>query len=508
MKKKLDDYDAVHALSRQSHVLYGISHLLEWDQETYMPPAASPFRAEQLKTLAGIIHKDRTSKKFEKALSKLIDLETGNHLDHSLPPEKKRAVELWRKDYLKSKALPTKFVEDFAKLSSQAMEAWRHARKENSFSQFAPFLDKVVVMNRRKAKLLGYKDHPYDALLDLYEPDITTKDIDPLFADLRQSITGILTKIKSKKQVETSFLKGNSSDEKQLEFGKKLLEKMGYDMQKGRLDQSTHPFSTSSHPTDSRITTRIHQDNVISNICVVLHEGGHSLYEMGFPEDQFGSPLAEPVSLGVHESQSRWWETRIGHSKPFWQYYLPELQKHFGGQLEKVNLDQFYKGINQVNPSLIRVEADEVTYNLHVILRYEIEKGLIEGSLNVRDVPAAWNAKMQELLGVTPESNDKGCLQDIHWSMGAMGYFPTYTLGNLYSSHLFQGFENKHPDWKERVSKDGELKFIREWLHDNVYKHGRRYTSKELLKNATGKDFSAKAFTDYLENKYSQIYHY
>lgn len=499
----MNAYEKVHALSRNNRVLQSISQILEWDQETMMPPAAAPQRGEQLKMLAGMVHKARTGKPFADALSKIIDLKTGKSKG-KLTPQQARAATLWLRDYKKEKSLPTKFVEDYAHLTSQALEAWRHARQENAFSHFAPFLDKIVTMNRKKADLLGYEEHPYDALLDLYEPDMTTKEVEKVFKPLQKSLTGLLKKIQAKTQVKDQFLKGNFPEEKQIAFAHTLLEAIGYDKNKGRLDISTHPFSSSSHPNDSRITTRVHQDFVISNISVVLHEGGHSLYEMGLPQEHYGSPLGQALSLGMHESQSRWWETRIGHSKAFWEHYLPHLKKIFKS-LDKVNVDQFYKGINKVEPSLIRVEADEVTYSLHVILRFEIEKALIEGTLAIRDVPDFWNAKMKELLFITPPSNREGCLQDIHWSMGAMGYFPTYTLGNLYASHLFLGFEKKHRDWAARVAQ-GEFNFIREWLHTNVYQHGRALTSKELLKKATGKEFSANAFINYLEHKYKDIY--
>ncbi len=505
MTKNRSDYDALHDLSRHTQTLIGVSYLLDWDQETHMPPAAAHFRADQLQAIAGVIHKERTGKPFKQALSKVIDIKTGKVIGKGLNPRKKRAVELWRHDFLQDTALPSSFVEEFTKLTSQAIEAWRLARKENAFQLFAPYLDKIVVMSRRKADLIGYKEHPYDALLDLYEPEATTREVSRLFEDLRKDLSKLLKKILNAKQVDDRFLFGKFDQDKQLEFGRRLLKDMGYDMSKGRLDLSTHPFSSSSHPTDSRITTRIHPTALMSNIAVVLHEGGHSLYEMGLPPKEFGSPLGHSISLGVHESQSRWWETRIGLSKPFWKYYLPLLQKTFKGKVATLDLDTFYKAINKIKPSLIRVESDEVTYSLHVILRFELEKALIEGKLSVRDIPEAWNAKMKELLGITPKTNREGCLQDIHWSMGAIGYFPTYTLGNLYASHLFLGFEKQNPSWASRVSK-GELDFIREWLHDTVYRHGRFYSSRDLLKKATGKDFSAKAYIDYLSQKYAAIY--
>lgn len=500
-KKEQQEYQHLHEISREGSVLEGISSLLHWDQETYMPQGGAAIRADQLEILSGIIHKKRTEKTFSSALSKQIDLESGTVIAKTLSAPQNAALREWRRDYTKRIALPTKFVEEFAKLTSQATHVWQHARKQDAFHQFSPFLDRIITMSRKKADLYGYAEHPYDALLDEYEHGASTKEVAKLFSELRKSLTSLLKKISTKKPVDDSFLHGKFSSEKQVEFGKKILTAMNFDMNRGRLDFSTHPFSSACHPTDSRITTRIHATSLISNIRTILHEAGHGLYEMGLPVEQYGSPLGEAISLGMHESQSRFWETLIGQSKPFWQHYLPLLKNQFKGKLENVSLDTFYKAINKVEPTLIRVEADELTYSLHVILRFELEVALIEGSLAVRDLPEAWNAKMQDLLGIQPTNNREGCLQDVHWSIGAFGYFPTYTLGNLYASHLFLGFEKDNPRWKEQIAK-GDLAFITAWLSQAVYQHGRRYTSKELLKNITGKPFTSKAFTNYLTTKY------
>lgn len=507
MTKTNKEYQKLVELSKNARVLQGIQSLLDWDQETFMPPGGAGIRSEQLKVMAGLIHRAKTSTGFKNALQKLIDLPTGKILVKTLSENQKAALKEWRRDFQQDTALPSKFVEDFAQITSQSILVWRNAKKENAFGQFAPYLDRIISMNRKKADYLGYKNHPYDALLDLYEPEITTEEVSFLFGKLGHSISKLLKKIVSAKQIDDSFIFGKWNTEKQIAFSRRILDAMGYDSNKGRLDFSSHPFSSSCHPTDSRITTRIHPDSLLSNIMVVLHEGGHSLYEMGLPESEYGTPLGDARSLGIHESQSRWWETRIGLSKPFWHHFLPILKEEFKGKLEKVSLDQFYKGINKVEPSFIRVEADEVTYPLHVIIRFELEKALIEGSLSVRDLPEAWNSKMKNYLGIVPPSNTEGCLQDIHWAMGAFGYFPTYTLGNLYAAHLFEAFAKKHPKWEERVAK-GELEFIRTWLHEHIYQHGRRYSSSELLKNATGKAFSPDAYSNYLTHKYQGIYQF
>lgn len=505
MTQSAQDYLRIHQLSHHAQVLHSISNLLEWDHDTYMPADGELIRSEQLRILAGLIHQERTSKDFIEALQKLIHLGTGQILGNGLSEAQAAALKRWRRDYLKESALPKEFVEEFAQLTSQAQAVWRKARKDQSFEQFAPFLDKIVTMSRKKADLLTYKEHPYDALLDLYEPDVTTSQVANLFSTLEKDLTSLLKKIAVAPQIDDSLLFGNFDHKKQLEFSLALLNDMGYVRTKGRLDISTHPFSISLHPTDSRITTRIHASSLMSNIGSVLHEAGHALYEMGLPIEQFGSPLGQPISYGIHESQSRWWETRIGQSKSFWQHYLPILKQYFPEQLEGATLDGFYAAINKVEPSLIRVEADEVTYPLHIILRFNLEKALIEGSLAVRDIPEMWNAKMQELIGLTPQNNSEGCLQDIHWSLGSFGYFPSYTLGNAYASHLFLAFEKQFADWRARL-ENGELLFIKSWLNESVHQYGRQYSPLELMQKVTGQPFNSKAYVDYLKTKYSQIY--
>jgi carboxypeptidase Taq len=455
--------------------------------------------------LAGMIHKERISPTFSKALAKLINLKNGKVLGKALTQPQQSALKEWRRSYLQDTAQPASFVVEFARLVSQSQEAWKSARAHNAFNQFAPFLEKLVDMSRKKADYLGYKDHPYDALLDLFEPNLTVKEIDPLFNTVQKSITTLLKKITAAKQIDDSCLKGKFSEDKQLAFSHIILKAMQYNLSNGRLDLSTHPFSSAAHPTDSRITTRLHTDSVIDNILTTLHEGGHALYEMGLPQEHYGTPLGDAISLGFHESQSRWWETRIGLSKPFWQHFYPLLQKTFKPKFDKVPLEQFYRAINKVEPGYIRVEADEVTYPLHVILRYTLEKQIIEGSLKVRDIPEAWNETMQKYLGITPPSNTLGCLQDVHWSMGAFGYFPTYALGNLYAAHMFPAFEKENPNWKDLVAK-GDLKFIKDWLNSNIHVHGKAHTSLELLQKTAKAPFSPKPYINYLNAKYGTIY--
>ncbi|CCB85689.1 MULTISPECIES: carboxypeptidase M32 [Parachlamydia] len=506
MPEATNNYKKLHEISRQTRILEGIDSLLHWDQETYMPEDAAAIRAEQQKIMAGLVHKGRIAKPFVNALAKLIDIKTGKVLVKGLGSAKNAALKVWRREYLKETALPTQFVEDFAKLTSQSVLVWRSARQENSFRRFAPYLEKIIQMNRKKADLLGYKEHPYDALLDAYEPEMTTKRITPIFSDLKQFLVGLIKKIQQKTQIDDHFLFGKFSESKQMAFSQKILKGMHYDMRRGRLDFSIHPFSSAAHPTDSRITTRIHPSSLLSNVRSVMHEAGHGLYEMGLPINEYGSPLGEHASLGIHESQSRWWETRIGQSLPFWEHYFPILQKEFK-EFQKVSLKEFYKASNKVEPTFIRVEADEVTYNLHVILRFEIEKALIEGSLPIKEIPEAWNAKFKELLGLVPSTDAEGCLQDIHWSLGSFGYFPTYTLGNLYAAQFFATFEQAFPKWEKSVA-EGELEFIKEWLEKSIFQFGRQYSSFELVEKVSDAPFSSKSFCHYLETKYKDIYRF
>lgn len=499
------EYQDLFNKSRNVQTLGSISQLLDWDQETYMPSDAAAARSEQQKVIAGVIHRERTSPEFKKSLEDLINIQTGDILVNDLSDSQKAALKLWRRDYMKEVALPSEFVEEFAQVTSQALTVWRKAKKENAFELFAPFLDRIIQLCQQKAEYLGYKDHPYDALLDLYEPEMTTKEVDKIFTDLETSISALLKKISAAPQVDDSFLFGNFDHKTQLEFSLVVLNAMGFNRSRGRLDISMHPFSSSLHPMDNRITTRIHATGLMSNIASVMHEGGHALYDMGFPVEQFGTPLAQAISYGMHESQSRWWETRIGKSLPFWQYYLPILKKYFPGMLDTVDLETFYKAINKVQASLIRVEADEVSYPLHIILRFQMERDLIGGTLAVRDIPEAWNEKMTKLIGITPQNNGEGCLQDIHWSLGSFGYFPSYSLGNIYASQLFDAFEKAQPDWETRLAT-GDLTFIKKWLNENIHQYGRQFSIAEIMQNVTGQPLAATSYKDYLNTKFGKIY--
>jgi carboxypeptidase Taq len=492
-------------LSTEIHHFNSILGLLHWDQETYMPSGGITPRSHQISQLSELVHEKKTSRKFKECLEKLISLSTGKVKVKGLTKQQQVMLREWRKDFIRMDKLPASFIKTFSQVTSEASQIWASAKKENNFKVFAPFLDKIIALCRQKAEIFGFEDHPYDALLESYEPCMNTRKVGTLFDGLQKELTGLLKKINECRQIDNRFLNKKVDADKQLEIAKKLMSKLPMDMAYTRLDLSSHPFSLALHPHDSRITTRILPNHFMSNIFSVLHEAGHSFYEMGLPLDTWGTPLSEPASLSVHESQSRWWETLIGRSHPFCKYLYPKLQKLLPAMFKGVPFERFYRAVNKVSPTLIRVEADEVTYCLHVILRFEIEKELISGKLNVHDLPEAWNAKMKQYLGITPPNDSQGCLQDIHWSLGDFGYFPTYALGNVLSAHFFTAFAKEHSDWEKRVSV-GDLEFIREWLKTNVHCWGRTYNTEELAKKVTGKSFNEAAYCAYLKKKYADIY--
>lgn len=500
-------YQDLKEISTEIHNYGSILTLLHWDQETYMPSGGISARSAQIAQLSTLMHELKTSRRFKNCLEKLVSLSSGKPKIKGLSRIHLAALREWRKDYAKATKLPASFVRTFSQTTSEACQIWANAKKQNNFKLFAPFLQKIVDLVRKKTEILGYDEHPYDALLESYEPCMTASRVGTIFDGLQKELKALLAKISSCRQIDDSFLHRKVDDELQNQLGHLFLSKLPMDMAYTRLDLTAHPFSLALHPHDSRITTRLIPNLFMSNIFSILHEAGHSFYEMGLPLEHWGTPLAEACSLSIHESQSRWWETLIGRSLPFWKQYYPMLQKAGPAYLKKVPLERFYRAINRVAPTYIRVEADEVTYCLHVILRFEIEKALITGSLQVSDLPEAWNAKMKEIFGIVPPTDTQGCLQDIHWSLGDFGYFPTYALGNLFSAHFFTAFAKKHPDWQDQV-EEGELGFIREWLKTNIHRWGRTYNSEELAKKVTGKPLTETAYCSYLKKKYAEIYRF
>lgn len=507
MKKTNPAYETLKELSTEIHTLHSILSLLHWDQETYMPKGSITPRSEQIAMLSTIIHEKRTSRQFKNALEKLVHITSGKPKVKGLSKPQLCNLREWRREWIRETKLPKDFVKTFSQVTSEASQIWSTAKKENNFKLFAPFLKRIIQLCRQKADILGFSDHPYDALLETYEPCMTTKRVESIFSSLKTELVSLLKKIQNADQIDARFLHKKMDEKTQVSMGHLLLSKLPMETEYTRCDISAHPFSMALHPHDSRITTRILPNAFMSNIFSILHEAGHSLYEMGLPISYWGTPLCQAASLTVHESQSRFWETLIGKGLPFWNFFYPLLKKHSTKLLGAISLEKFYKAINKVSPSFIRVEADEVTYCLHVILRFEMEKQLIRGTLQVEDLPSAWNSSMKELFGIAPPTDTLGCLQDIHWSLGDFGYFPTYALGNLLAAQFSTAFAKQHPDWEEKMSS-GDLIFIRDWLKKNVHQWGKMYNVEQLAKKVTGHAFSEKFYVSYLNKKYGRIYRF
>ncbi|GAB6091637.1 carboxypeptidase M32 [Spirochaeta dissipatitropha] len=479
-----------------------VTSLLHWDLETQIPSAAVPQRAEQLSYMSGLLHDKATSPRIGELLDILCP--EGRPLAE-LPELEQRRVRAARRAYEKEVKLPKEHVQELSKVTSLANHAWAEARQKNDFASYAPHLKKIVELNVKTANYLGYADHPYDALLDQYEQGMTVKTLDRVFGEMRASLVDLVSRIAATKQVRTDFLTRKYAADKQEAFSRKIASELGYDFNRGYLTVSAHPFTIDLSSDDVRITTRYEEEYLPTALFGTIHEAGHAMYELGFAEEIKNTMLASGTSLGIHESQSRFWENLVGRSREFWQRYYAELKELYPEQLSDVDLEAFYKGINNVQPSLIRVEADEVTYGLHVILRYEIEKQLITGDLAVEDLPEAWNKRMQEFLGIVPPDDRDGVLQDVHWSHGAIGYFPTYALGNLYGAQFTTAMEAEIGNLKNLVEK-GEFSVILDWLRRHIHQHGSAKTPQELLQDITGQELQAQPFIDYLEEKYGEIY--
>lgn len=492
------DYNTYKDLSQTAADLQYAAAVLEWDQEVFMPAKGAAFRGRQLATLATQAHEMLTSEKFEDVLKALID-------DQSLDPKQQSNSRLSYEDFEKNKKLPSSFVEELSKQTSNSFNAWIQARKENNYGSYEPELKKMIALKRKQADLYGYENHPYDALLDDYEKGATVAMLDPIFKMVQEQLTPFLKKIASSKQVDNEFFNLYYPKQQQWDFSVEVLKKMGYDMEAGRQDYSEHPFTTSFSATDVRITTRVDENNFASLLWSSIHEGGHALYEQGLPEDEYGLPLGSATSLSIHESQSRLWENCVGRSYGFWKYFYPRLQEYFKDSLKGISLDDFYKGVNRVQPSLVRTEADELTYHFHVMIRYEIEKALIDGSLDPQTVSAKWNDMYEEYLGIRPQDDKTGVLQDVHWSHGLFGYFPTYSLGSFYAAQFFEQAQKDINGLPSQI-ENGELAGLLQWLREQVHQHGRRYTSEELCRNSTGRGLDFSSFMRYIQEKYSKVY--
>jgi carboxypeptidase Taq len=497
---KSDDKNISELLNMQKEIklLQSITSVLAWDQETYMPEKAIDGRSEQMAWLSGQIHRRSTKKELATLLEKLENHTPKNDIERAL-------LRTTRREFRQASVFPEHYVTEKTRHYSKSQGAWIKARKENNFALFQPYLEKTMDYARQDAEYLGYEEHPYNALLDLFEPDMKVSQVKALFDPLGEYLASLVKRIGEKEPVGEDFLTRPCPVNKQEELGKKVLEIMGYPFDRGRLDATAHPFTIELGPSDIRVTTRYDEHDFLSNLFSVIHEGGHGLYELGVDEELAETFLGGGTSMGIHESQSRMWENLFGRSRAFCRGFLPLYQEYFPQSLNDIDLETFYKGINRVKPSFIRVEADEVTYSLHVILRFNLELALLEGTLAVKDLPEAWNNESEKLLGIRPEKVSQGVLQDVHWSQGLIGYFPTYALGNLYSAQFLNMMNRDIPDLDTLLAKR-ECHQPLAWLKDNIHRHGSVYTAAELCHRVTGEDLSIDYFTDYLEKKYSEIY--
>jgi carboxypeptidase Taq len=479
----------------------GAASLLGWDQQVNMPPGGAKARGQQLGTLRSIAHQKFTSPEVAELLEEL------KPYADSLDPDSNdaRLIKVTARDYSKRTRVPKEFIIEMSQITSQAHQIWQQARRENNFYLFQPYLEKIVELRQQYAGFFAPYDHVYDPLLDDFEPGLKTRDVQKIFHELRPKQIALIQAISEKPQVDDSFLYQSFEEKKQWDFGVDVITRFGYDWEHGRQDKSTHPFTSGSSIYDVRITTRVYPDFLKPALFATMHEAGHALYGLGIDPAFDRTPLSGGASLAVHESQSRMWENLVGRSLAFWEFFYPKLQETFPGQLGQVSLQAFYKGINKVEPSLIRVEADEATYNLHIMLRLELEIALMEGSLAVQDLPEAWNSRMRDYLGVTPPTNADGVLQDIHWSGGMIGYFSTYALGNLISAQLWECILKDIPDLEDQFRR-GEFSMLLAWLREKIHRHGEKYEPQELVKRITGSTIDPAAYIRYLQGKFGAIY--
>ncbi len=487
--------------------LANLSHslaILNWDQETYLPSGAVEERAEQLSILRGVIHDSAVEPELGRLLERLGSTTDNPSGDEGLAAIDRDFLRVFRRDFDRERLLPPDFVADAAKAEGLSQAAWSKARNNDDFSFFLPHLERMVDFARRRALYWGF-ERPYDGLLDQHEEGLTEVSAEAVLTPLAEKLKTLIKAIMAKPKPDTSFLTRPYDIDKQKAFSRSTLELIGFDFNRGRIDISAHPFTTTLGSDDVRITTRFFANNPLSGLFSTIHEAGHALYELGIEPVLRGSCLASGSSMGIHESQSRLWENVIGRSRAFWRGRFSAFAALFPENLDGVTLDQFYRAINNVEPSLIRVDADELSYSLHIALRFNLERRLFSGDLAVSDLPSAWRKGMRDYLGVEPENDRDGVLQDIHWSFGAFGYFPSYALGNLYGLQFWREFTKARPDY-ETLLLDGEFKPILDWFGARIHRYGRRLSPGALINQVTGKSLDIEPFIDYLESKYAELY--
>ncbi|MEO6595063.1 MAG: carboxypeptidase M32 [Planctomycetota bacterium] len=493
-------YDTLLAHARETALLGSTSALLAWDQETHMPKGAGEVRAQQLSLLAQLQH-ERTVD--PRCAEWLATCEASAYVRDDM--DRAANVRGLRRDFDRATKLPPKLVAELAATESRAQQAWADARAASNFHKFRPWLDRMVVLQQQKADCLKVAGQSrWDALADLYEPGMRASDLKALFGPLRQRLVALRQRLLGGTPPDDAFARVEIDEAKQEAFVRAVVKAMGFDFVRGRLDRSAHPFCTSTGG-DVRLTTRFHKDNVLDALGSTMHEGGHGLYEQGLEPQHLGTPLGEAVSLGIHESQSRLWENHVGRSAAFWSWCWPLAQQHLGAACSGHSAESVHRSANLVQPSLIRVEADEATYDLHVMVRFELEQALIDGELGVANLPGQWNALYREYLGLQVPDDRSGCLQDVHWSCGLFGYFPTYTLGNLYAAQIAAAAD-KALGGLDALLARGQFETLREWLRRHVHQHGRRYSPAELCVRVTGAPLSSEPFLAHLKHRLLPVY--
>ena len=484
-------------MQKIADVRYALA-VLQWDQETYMPSKSNEARARQVATLSEISHQLFTDDGLKTLLHELDKI-------NDLQEDEKKNISLSLYDYEQQTKIPGEFVRKLSEVTSRSFQSWVEARKAGDFKIFEPFLAEMVDLKKQEANYLGYEGHIYNALLNQYERGATVEMLDRVFQSIQEPLKNLLDKISKKPPVDDGVLLQYFPRDQQWKFSMDLLKKMGFDFDSGRQDISEHPFTTSFSSSDVRITTRIDENDFGNMTWSCIHELGHGLYEQGLPPSEYGLPLGEFASLSIHESQSRLWENNVGRSFACWQYLFPILQQSFTKQFSNTTIEDFYRAINKVQPSLIRTEADELTYHFHVIIRYELEKKLMEGTIKVKDIPAYWNEQYKKYLGLDVPGDKQGCLQDVHWSHGSFGYFPTYSLGSLYAAQFFAKAANQVPELNVDI-QNGRFQTLLSWLREHIHQYGRKYMSEELCVKLTGEPLNIEYFMKYATEKYSQIY--
>lgn len=490
----------VRKLEEIAH-LNGVMSTIGWDQEVMMPAGATEARAKQISALAGVIHERMTDSGLGDCLAALKDEDSDafGEFERCNIREAQRSYELETK-------VPKRLVQELAELSSRGQSVWVRARKENKFSDFSPVIKRFLELKKEWAQCVFPNLKPYDANIDLFERGTTMEVITPIFDRLKEELIPLIHTIQDHSyQPDTSFLKGQFAIDKQESLARKISKDIGFNFEQGRMDVSVHPFCGGSHPTDVRITTRYKDSNFIESLYAVIHETGHALYEQGRRHEMGDLPASESLTMGIHESQSLFWERMIAQSQFFCSHYLEAIRATFPDNLQRATVDSFYRAINTCKPDFIRVEADEVTYPLHIILRYEIERGLFDGSMMADDLSEIWNELMMKYLGIQPPTDTLGVLQDSHWSGGAFGYFPSYTLGAMYACQFYNTLLSEQPDTERNISK-GNFAPVKNWLNEKIHSQGRLYAPQEIIKRVTGESLNPDYFVDYLKNKYSEVY--